>query len=123
MFSRKRPFFDETYDRNDFKSVEAVLSLIGSFRSFCCALGEQSDVHDAVECIFVHFLALSRDFQIKDCRMSSNRLLRLRSPEFYFEICRKRVWVPDFASVLGRNFGRNRDGILGWVAVSGRRFE
>ena len=27
-------FFDETYDRNDFKSVEAVLSLIGSFRSF-----------------------------------------------------------------------------------------
>ena len=57
MFSRKRPFFDETYDRNDFKSVEAVLSLIGSFRSLCCALGEQSDVHDAVECILVHLFS------------------------------------------------------------------
>ena len=86
MFSRKRPFFGETYDRNDFKSVEAVLSLIGSFRSFCCALEEQSDVHDAVECIFMHVLALSRDFQIKDCRMSSNRLLRLQLPEIYFAI-------------------------------------
>ena len=56
----------------------------GSFRSFCCALGVQSDVHDGLQCILVHFLALSRDFQIKDCQMSSNRLSRLRSPKFYF---------------------------------------
>ena len=56
----------------------------GSFRSFCCALGVQSDVHDSLQCVLVHFLALSRDFQIKDCQMSSNRLSRLRSPKFYF---------------------------------------
>ena len=84
MFSRKSLFFDETYDRNDFKSVEAVLSLIGSFRSFCCALGVQFGVHDGVH-FSCTYLALNRDFQIKDCQMSSNRLSHLRSPEFYFE--------------------------------------
>ena len=55
MLSRKRLFFDETYDRNDFKSVEAVLSLIGRFRSFCCALGVQSGVHDGA--FFVHLFS------------------------------------------------------------------